>query len=117
ASVENPEVVAISTPEPTTPVTAAAETEEPLSLQSTASNTVIGTNARILDIIDQIEVRGLMGDGRKVLLFFRDTGRTQAFDVGSVINNEWQIRISGVADNPRRVVFEDNAGAIYTKQF
>lgn len=42
----------------------------------------LGNDPQVLQFLNQIEVRGITGDGRKVLLFFKDSGRSQVFDLG-----------------------------------
>lgn len=71
----------------------------------------------VMQFLNQIEVRGIMGDGRKILLFFRDTGRSQVFDLGATINTDLQLRITAVADQPHRITFEARGGFVHVKRF
>ncbi|MDP0500685.1 MAG: hypothetical protein Q7P63_11360 [Verrucomicrobiota bacterium JB022] len=65
--------------------------------------------------IANIEVRGVMSGGSKILLFDPAAERSRAFAVGDVVSLNPQITIAEIAAN--QVKFHDHGGVTYTKRY
>ncbi len=65
--------------------------------------------------IAQLEVRGVMTGGSKILLFDPAESRSRAFSAGDQVNDQMGLVIEDIS--ARTITFVDHAGAIYTKGF
>lgn len=63
----------------------------------------------------ELEIRGIMSGGIKVLIHDRANDRTRAYRVGETIEGAMGLSIAGIA--PDTIQFRDYAGAIHTKSF
>jgi hypothetical protein len=72
-------------------------------------------SAAVQQFIDALDIRGVMSSGQRLLIHNETSGRTQAFQAGSVIDEKLNLSILKVED--RLITFSTDDGQIYTKRF
>ncbi|KAF0093157.1 MAG: hypothetical protein E1N59_3072, partial [Puniceicoccaceae bacterium 5H] len=106
----------------TAPVTTPAPEPNPPQVvvaPSTAHPTPAPTPATPRKVIqaylDEVQVRGVMSGGSKILLFDPTAGRSRAFAQGDLLSADPQIEIAEIKLN--QIIFTDDAGVTYVKRF
>lgn len=74
-----------------------------------------GPDPAVEAFLAQLEVRGVMSGGKKVLIFNQSTARSSAYQAGATVNNELQIKIVNITE--QSISFVDHVGFVYTKRF
>jgi hypothetical protein len=72
-------------------------------------------SAAIQEFIDALDIRGVMSAGQRLLIHNQQSGRTQAYQAGSLIDEKLNLSLLKVED--RLITFTTNDGQIYTKRF
>lgn len=67
------------------------------------------------EVIDALDIRGVMSSGQRLLIHNNESGRTQAYQAGSIIDEALKLRILKVED--RLITFTTDDGQIYTRKF
>jgi len=73
------------------------------------------TNPAVWARLQELEIRGIMGGGTKVLVFDLSTGKTKSFVEGDLVDGPLGLQI--VTLKPNAIVFKDYDGFEYTKSF
>ena len=63
----------------------------------------------------QLEIRGIMSGGSRVLIFDKATGKTKAFEPGEALEGPLGLKVASIA--PGAIVFEDHDGVPHSKSF
>lgn len=69
----------------------------------------------ILAIIDLLEIRGIMADSKRVLIYDSRVKRSFAYGIGSTVSRTPLLKIREIT--PRSITFNDEAGRSFTKAF
>jgi len=72
-------------------------------------------NAAMWARLEELEIRGMMSGGTKVLIYDSASGKTRSFVEGDLIDGTLGLRISSIQSNS--IVFEDYGGNELTKSF
>lgn len=72
-------------------------------------------SAAVQEFIDALDIRGVMSSGQRILIHNRSSGRTQAYQAGSILDESLNLSILKVED--RLITFTTDDGQIYTKRF
>jgi hypothetical protein len=65
--------------------------------------------------LQQVQIRGIMSGGIKVLIHDESTGRTRAYRVGENLEGTMGLVVVGIT--PNTIQFKDYAGSIHSKSF
>ncbi|MEX0332254.1 MAG: hypothetical protein AB3N64_12610 [Puniceicoccaceae bacterium] len=65
--------------------------------------------------LQELEIRGIMSGGEKVLIFDTSTGKTKSYTPGDVLDGSLALSISSIESDA--ILFEDYGGIIHTKSF
>jgi hypothetical protein len=65
--------------------------------------------------LQELEIRGIMSGGNKVLIFDLSTGKTKSYQPGDILDGSLALKIASI--DPSAILFEDYAGSIHTKSF
>ena len=65
--------------------------------------------------LQELEIRGIMGGGNKVLIFDQSTGKTKSYTPGEILDGSLALKIAAIESGS--ILFEDYGGATYTKSF
>ncbi|MEX0325454.1 MAG: hypothetical protein AB3N33_05135 [Puniceicoccaceae bacterium] len=65
--------------------------------------------------LQELEIRGIMSGGEKVLIFDTSTGKTKSYKPGDVLDGSLALSISSIEIDA--ILFEDYGGIIHTKSF
>ncbi|MFP4541318.1 MAG: hypothetical protein ACLFR7_06775 [Opitutales bacterium] len=106
ATAEEPTAVDPNLPAPSLPPPAARPEPEPPPTEPDPAH---------LAYVAQLEVRGVMTGGRKVLLYDPQIQRSRALAEGDLIGEAQVLHITAI--EPHRLVFQDESGALYTKRY
>ncbi len=114
----SPQIAASTAAAPTEPRTSsAAPNGEPAPATGatpTAEPTLV-PQSEILDVIEQLEIRGIMADSRRVLIYDRRVKRSFAFGLDSTVSRNPLLKIKDIT--PSSIIFTDDAGRSFTKSF
>jgi hypothetical protein len=111
-------------PEPELPVgqpLAAAGTEviPPLQQEAVTESAAVRVpteyDSAIWARLEQIEIRGIMSGGSRVLIFDTATGKTKSFQPGEMLDGALGLKVASIA--PSTIIFEDHGGSPHTKSF
>ncbi|MEX0321067.1 MAG: hypothetical protein AB3N63_02840 [Puniceicoccaceae bacterium] len=72
-------------------------------------------NPAIWGRLENIEIRGIMSGGTKVMIFDADKNRTKTFRPGDLFDGSMSLKVATIS--PSAIIFEDNGGFRYTKSF
>lgn len=73
------------------------------------------SQAEVVKYLEAIEIQGVMGGSRKVLIFDRVADRVRAFAPGDTVNYGLDITVTEI--KPHAITFTDHAGVAYLKRF
>ncbi|MCC5807382.1 MAG: hypothetical protein JJU00_13750 [Opitutales bacterium] len=71
--------------------------------------------AQILEVIDQLEIRGIMADSRRVLIYDSRVKRSFAYGLDSTVSGNPFLKIKDITSSS--IIFTDDAGRSFTKSF
>ena len=63
----------------------------------------------------QLEIRGIMSGGSRVLIFDKATGKTKAFEPGEALEGPLGLKVATIS--PSAIVFQDHGGVPHSKSF
>lgn len=96
------------------PVVAAPQTlpvvEEPVAKLASYEN-----NPLIWNRLQDLEIRGIMSGGTKVLILDTKTNKTRAYQPGDLVDGALSLKVSSI--NDKTINFENNDGYIFPKSF
>ncbi len=72
-------------------------------------------NAALWERLEELEIRGMMSGGTKVLIYDSSNGKTRSYVEGDLFDGALGLRISAIQSNS--IVFEDYAGNELSKSF
>ena len=104
--VEQAPVATVTEP-PAPPVKPEPVVEAPV--QSTPPNPAVRSR------LQELEIRGIMSGGTRVLIFDTTNSRSKAYRPGEIVEGPLALKISAISQNI--IEFEDYAGSKYTKSF
>ena len=115
---EMPPVASPSPPvQPEAPLAQAAPQPdpEPEIHQQTTRVAPLPPDPDIINRLRELEIRGIMSGGTRVLIQDLSTGRTKAYQAGDALEGPMGIVVETIT--PSNVKFKDYAGSIHTKSF
>ncbi|MGC9451782.1 MAG: hypothetical protein ACP5I4_10075 [Oceanipulchritudo sp.] len=65
--------------------------------------------------MEELEIRGIMSGGNKVLIHDTSNGKTKAYEPGDLLDGSLGLKIASIS--PNTIVFEDYGGVPHTKSF
>ena len=65
--------------------------------------------------LQELEIRGIMSGGEKVLVFDTSTGKSKSYEPGDIVDGTLSLKISSIESDA--ILFEDYGGIIHTKSF
>jgi cytoskeletal protein RodZ len=65
--------------------------------------------------LQELEIRGIMSDGNKVLIFDTSTGKTKSYKPGEILDGSLALKVASI--DSTIILFEDYDGSIHTKSF
>lgn len=118
ATQDQPAMVAASeaaTPEnPAQPAQAAQEQPEPEGVKPVLKPTS-KPNPAVWARLQELEIRGIMSGGNKVLIFDLSTGKTKSYEPGDILDGSLALTIASIETD--EILFEDYGGSIHSKSF
>jgi cytoskeletal protein RodZ len=104
-------VAAVETVEPAKPVEPVAAAVE----QTVTAAPPAKPNPAVWARLQELEIRGIMSGGNKVLIFDLSTGKTKSYKPGDILDGSLALTISSIESG--EILFEDYGGTIHTKSF
>lgn len=65
--------------------------------------------------LQELEIRGIMSGGNKVLIFDQSTGKTKSYEPGEIVDGSLALSVRSIESG--EILFEDYGGSIHTKSF
>ena len=108
-TVVQPPPAAVATPSatPTPPTPPPSSAAKP--------RTQAKPNPEVWARLEELEIRGIMPGGSKVLIFDKRTGQNKTFQTGDMLDGSLGMRLGNLS--PNQIEVEDYGGYIYTKSF
>lgn len=99
-------------PEPEPPVVSAPP---PVVEESAPQVASVGNNPLIWNRLQELEIRGIMSGGAKVLIFDTRTNKARAYKPGDLVDGALSLKVSSISNSIINFVTDD--GSIFPKPF
>ena len=110
------EIAVTSQPqEPPAEVAAPTPAAAPAKEVATPAAPPAKPNPAVWARLQELEIRGIMSGGEKVLIFDTSTGKTKSYKPGDILDGSLALSISSIETDA--ILFEDYGGIIHTKSF